>query len=224
VTTVSVLDRELYSIADAARLLRIPASTLAWWLDGGERQGRRYPPVLREELQPGSLVTWAEFVEARLLRGYRNAGVPLQNIRPFIDSVRERLRTPYPLVHYKPYVDQKQLVYDLQRDTRLDPRLYLVRPGEGDQLQFAPPVLDFLRVVDFDETHDVASRIRPLGKDSRLAIDPDLRFGQPQIDGVRADAIAELAEAESVTAAAAEWGISEQDVWDALRWQERSAA
>ena len=222
--TVSVLDRQLYSTADAARLLGVPASTLSWWLDGAERQGRRYPPVLRVEPRPGSLVTWAEFVEARLLRGYRRAGVPLQNIRPFIDSVRERLGTPYPLAHYRPYVEDRQLVYDLQRDTQLDERLYLVRPGEGDQLQLAPPVEEFLRVVDFDEANDVVSRIRPLGKASRLAIDPEVRFGQPQIGGVRADAIAETAAAESVRAAATEWGVSERDVQDALRWQERSAA
>jgi hypothetical protein len=221
---VSILDRELYSTADAARLLDVPASTLAWWLDGGERRGRPYPPVLRREPRPGSLVTWAEFVEARLLRGYRRAGVPLQNIRPFVDKVRERLGTPYPLAHYRPYVDDRQLVYDLQKDVKLDERLYLVRPGEGDRLQLAPPVLEFLKVVEFDEARDIVTRIRPLGKESRLAIDPDLRSGQPQIGGVRADVIAETALVESVPAAATEWEISEDDVRDALRWQERKAA
>jgi hypothetical protein len=222
--TLSVLDRELYSTADAARLLDVTPSTLAWWLEGGERGGRKYPSVLRADPRPGSLVTWAEFVEARLLRGYRRAGVPLQSIRPFIDRVRDRLATPYPLAHYRPYVDDRQLVYDLQRDVDLDERLYLVRPGEGDQLQLAPPVVEFLKVVDFDEAHDLIRRIRPLGKGSRLAMDPELRFGQPQIGGVRADAIAEIANAESVTAAARAWEISEQDVRDALRWLERSAA
>jgi hypothetical protein len=32
-----ILDRELYSEAEAARLLRLAPSTLHWWLEGGER-------------------------------------------------------------------------------------------------------------------------------------------------------------------------------------------
>lgn len=219
---ISVLDRELYTTADAARLLDVPAATLAWWLDGGIRRGRTYDPVLREEPRPGSLVTWAEFVEARLLRGYRKAGVPLQNIRPFIARVRDRLGVPYPLAHYRPFIDDRQLVYDLQRDVDLDKRLYFVRPGEGDQLQWAPAVEDFLRVVEFD--HDLAARIRPFGPASHLALDPQVRFGQPQIGGIRAEVIAETAEAEGVEEAAEAWELPLDDVRDALRWQRRAAA
>jgi uncharacterized protein (DUF433 family) len=193
--------------------------------------GRRRPagdahdPVLREEATVGSLVTWAEFVEARLLREYRKAGVPLQHIRPFIRRVRERLGVPYPLAHYRPYIDdQRQLVYDLQQDVDLDERLYLVRPGAGDQLQLAPAVERFLKVVEFDPEHDIVARILPFGSASRLAIDPEREFGQPQIAGVRADVIAETAEAESIAAAAVAWDIDEQDVRDALRWQHRAVA
>jgi hypothetical protein len=33
--TTSVLEREMFSEAEGARLLRVPQSTLHWWLDGG---------------------------------------------------------------------------------------------------------------------------------------------------------------------------------------------
>jgi uncharacterized protein (DUF433 family) len=222
---LTVLHRPLYTTADAAHLVGVPSTTLAWWLDGGVRQGKRYDAVLREVASAGALVSWAEFVEARLLREYRKAGVPLQHIRPFIRRVRERMAVPYPLAHYRPYIDDaRQLVYDLQQDVELDERLYLVRPGAGDQLQLAPAVERFLKVVEFDPEHDVVARIRPLGGASRLAIDPEREFGQPQIGGVRADVIAETAEAESVAAAAVAWDVREQDVRDALRWQHRTAA
>lgn len=46
---VSVLDREMYSEAEAARLLRVAQSTLHYWLDGGTRRGRQYKPVIRAE-------------------------------------------------------------------------------------------------------------------------------------------------------------------------------
>jgi len=220
---IAVLDRPLYTTADAARLLDMPPATLAWWLDGGVRSERVYEPVLRETPRTNSLVTWAEFVEARLLRGYRKAGVPLQSIRPFIARIREQFGIPYPLAHYRPLIDQQQLVYDLQRDVDLDERLYLVRPGDGDQLQLAPPVEEFLRTVDLDEDK-VVTRVRPFGDESPLAIDPQVRFGQPQIRGVRAEVIAETADAEGEAAAAEAWDLSIEDVRDAVRWQHRRAA
>jgi hypothetical protein len=37
---VSVLDQEMYTEAEAARLLRVPQSTLNYWLEGGTRRGR----------------------------------------------------------------------------------------------------------------------------------------------------------------------------------------
>ena len=54
-----ILDRELYSEAEAARLLRLAPSTLHWWLEGGERRGRAYRPVLRVEPTGSRSVSWA---------------------------------------------------------------------------------------------------------------------------------------------------------------------
>lgn len=34
--TTTVLDQEMFSEAEAARLLPVPQSTLHWWLDGGQ--------------------------------------------------------------------------------------------------------------------------------------------------------------------------------------------
>ena len=68
------IGRYLERAEQTARLIDVPPTTLTWWLDGAVRQGKRYDPVLREEAMVGSLVTWAEFVEARLLREYRKAG------------------------------------------------------------------------------------------------------------------------------------------------------
>jgi hypothetical protein len=66
--STTVLEREMSSEAEAARLLRVPQSTLHWWLDGGIYRNRSYRPVIRTEPTSGRSVTWAEFVEAGLLR------------------------------------------------------------------------------------------------------------------------------------------------------------
>ena len=59
----TVLDREVYSEAEAARLLRVPQSTLRYWLDGGNRAGRQHRPVIRLSARGDRAVTWAEFVD-----------------------------------------------------------------------------------------------------------------------------------------------------------------
>ena len=53
--TVSVLEREMFSEPEAARLLRVPQSTLNYWLEGGVRRDKTYKPVIRPEPLGGRL-------------------------------------------------------------------------------------------------------------------------------------------------------------------------
>ena len=65
---IAVLDQALYSIGEAARLLEIVPSRLRRWLEGARVRGVSYPPVIRRRPTGSGDVTWAEFVEAGLLR------------------------------------------------------------------------------------------------------------------------------------------------------------
>lgn len=140
---VVTLERPLYSYAEAARLLDLSPTTLRWWLEGSVRGGTAYPPVIRSEPTGVDVVTWGEFVEARLLKGYRQKRVPLQKMRPFIEEMRAKLDVAYPLAHCRPLVDpaRRKLVYDLQIETNL-PRDVLgrVRGGADGTGSADPPV------------------------------------------------------------------------------------
>lgn len=59
----------MYTEAEAGRLLGLAQSTLHYWLEGGERRGKAYRPVIRLEPRGVRTVSWAEFVEAGLLPG-----------------------------------------------------------------------------------------------------------------------------------------------------------
>jgi hypothetical protein len=97
VMTASVLDREMFSEAEASRILRVPQSTLHWWLNGGMYGNRKYRPVIRTEPTSGRSVTWAEFVESGLLREYRRTHkVALSELRIVIDRLRDEYGTPIP--------------------------------------------------------------------------------------------------------------------------------
>lgn len=115
---VVVLDREVYSMSQAARLLGIQPATLRRWIDGYTRSGITYAPVIRPEQTGNDSVTWGEFVEAGYLRecSVRHR-VSLQQLRPVVQMLRGRLGVPYPLAHAKPYVANRDLVLEVQEET-----------------------------------------------------------------------------------------------------------
>jgi len=215
----------MYSEAAAARLLRVPQRTLNYWLDGGERHGRTYRPVIRVEPRgAGASVTWAEFIEAGLLREYRRThGVPMAELRYFIDLIRDRTGIPYPLAHQRPFVSSRQLVMEAQEEAQLDPEFCLVATVRG-QLLLTPAADAFLKRVTWED--DVAAAFRPHDDPrSPVRIEPDTRFGRPAVRGISTDALWEHAQAgENADEIAGEFGIAPADVRWALAYETSARA
>jgi hypothetical protein len=81
-------------MSQAARLLGLRTDGLRRWIDGYERRGKIYPPVIRDRTTGVDTVTWGEFVEAGYLREYRAKQVSLRYLRP-IGRLRDRLNVRY---------------------------------------------------------------------------------------------------------------------------------
>ena len=223
-TNLSVLDREMYAEADAARLLKVAPSTLHYWLEGGERRGRVYQPILRVEPRGERSITWAEFVEAALLREYRRTlNVPMAELRAFIDLLRDRYGVPYPLADRRPYVADRQLVLQAQDDSGLAPEYCLVAVVR-DQLILTPASDAFLRRVTWEG--DLAAGWRP-HEDARspVLMAPDVRFGRPAIKGISTEAIWEHNDVgEDPQEIADAFGLTVDDVHWALAYETSARA
>jgi len=210
--SVTILDREMYTEAAAARLLRVAPSTLHWWLEG---RPPRYRPVIRVEPTGSRNVTWAEFVEAGLLRSYRrDHDVPLKELRDFIDRLRDEYQVPYPLADRRPYVGSgRQLLIDLQDRSQLDPEFCLVAVANGQVVLTAPGEEFFERV---DWSGDQPAGWRPHEDPaSPVRINPLVRFGQPAVGGISTEAIAgELDGGASAEEVAEDFGLG----IDVVRW------
>jgi uncharacterized protein (DUF433 family) len=181
--TTTVLDREMYAEPHAARLLRVAPGTLHYWLEGGTQRGKTYKPVIRERATGSKSVTWAEFVEAGLLRQYRrDLNVPMVELRAFIDSLRQRLGVPYPLAHAKPYVSGRELVMEAQDEAGLSSDYVLVAEARGQYI-LSPAAQNFFDRVTW-AGDDVASWRPDDRPDSPVVIDPDVRFGAPSVGGI----------------------------------------
>ncbi len=103
----------MYAEAEAARLLNVAHSTLHYWSRAGPGAAARCTDrsSLKSRREQSAAVTWAEFVEAGLLRQYRRElEVPLPELRAFIDLLRERFDVPYPLAGRRPYASGQALV------------------------------------------------------------------------------------------------------------------
>jgi uncharacterized protein (DUF433 family) len=202
----------MYTEAAAASLLRVAQSTLHWWLEGRLPD---YRPVIREVPTGSRVVTWAEFVEAGLLRSYRREhAVPLRKLRDFIDGAREQFGLPYPLADRRPYVGPgRDLLIDLQNRSQLDPEFCLVAIANGQTVLTAPGE-EFFERVDWVENEPVAWRPHD-DPASLVRINPLVRFGSPEVRGISTEAIAgELDAGASVEEVAADFGID----LEAVRW------
>lgn len=222
---VTVLDREIYDEVLASQILRVPQSTLHWWLEGGERRGRQYEPVLRVAPTGSRTVTWGEFVEARYLREYRRKLlVPLPELRAFIAVLREKVGVTYPLATARPWVGPgRRLLLEAEREAGLDPDLWpCVEPATGAVPLLLPGAQAFYDRVEFEDAEDgVALRVWPLGRHERLVIDPTVRFGQPAIKGIPTEALAgQVRAGDSIEAVAEDFDLSLDDVMAALRYEQ----
>lgn len=218
-STVTVLERKIYSEAEAARLLRVPKSTLNYWLEGGERRGKTYKPVIRPEPLGGHPdVTWAEFIEAGLLRAYRRHQVPMAELRDFIDRLRDNYGTPYPLAHHRPFVADRKLLRKLQDAAHLEADFALVAEVSG-QLILTPASESFFLRVQWEG--DVAAGWRPHEDPySPVRIFPNMRFGRPAVSGISTEILWEHVEAgEDIGEVAEGFELSVDEVRWALAYE-----
>jgi len=213
----TVLEREMYTEAGAARLLRVAPATLHYWLEGRPRGTKTYKPVIRSEPTGSNRVTWAEFVEAGLLRQYRRAhNVPMVELRNFIESLRQGLGVPYPLAHARPFVSGHKLVIEAQAKARLDVDFALVAQV-GGQYILTPAAQAFYDRVSWEG--DVAARWRPdANEHSPVGLDPAVRFGAVSVGGISTSILreqdlagedeADLADTFGLTIAQVQWALA----------------
>ena len=228
----------LYGIGEAAGYLAVPRSTLATWAYGYERRRPgtsvfRADPVItavRPERPDEPAVPFIGLAEAYALTAFRKAGVPMQRIRPAIDVLAQELGLQHALASRRLYTDGAEVLYDYAQHAGDTPEgesareLVVVR---NNQRVFNEVVDLYLRRIDF-ASDGYAQLIRlPQYQAAEVTVDPDHAFGRPRFThgGASVDDVIDLFRAgEPVDAVADEFGLSRDEVEDAIRVVTRAAA
>jgi uncharacterized protein (DUF433 family) len=181
--------------------------------------------VIRSERTEDETVAWGEFVETRLLAGYRARGVSLPRLRPAVQRLRDELGTSYPLAAARLYLDVAghELVMRIQVETDVDRSLRLVVVRSG-QLVLAEPAQAFADRAVWSGHERLVTALRTENDTPDVRIDPLRQTGQPVIRSVPTAVLAEGFRAgEDVGVLADLYELSADQVLQAIRYEMRTA-
>jgi uncharacterized protein (DUF433 family) len=217
-------DSSAYTLAEAARYLRLPAATLRSWVLGrqyptAEGSGE-FPPLMRPASRRPPLLSFANLIEAHVLRSLRTEhGVPVKALRSALGYAEKELG-----------IDRLLLRPELRTDAG---KVFLERYGKlielsaSGQLAMRRLFDEHLKRVEWDSSKFPA-RLYPFlwtaapSEERPIVIDPRIAFGRPVVQrkGVSTSAIAERIDAgETVQDIAADYDLGPSEVEQAILYE-----
>lgn len=220
---INLRDQPAYSLAEAARYLKLPAATLRSWV-----VGRAYPkgesvatfrPLLKPARKHPPLLSFYNLIEAHVLRSLRTEhGVAIRELRRAIAYAERTLKIERLLLNKdlrthagEVFLDEYGKLISLSTSGQIAMRRMLeehLKRVEWDQWQFPVRLYPYVSAEPTTE--------RP------IAIDPDIAFGRPIVirAGVSTEAIAGRIDAgETVEALAEDYDLKPEEIEEAVLYE-----
>jgi uncharacterized protein (DUF433 family) len=220
---INLRDQPAYSLAEAARYLKLPAATLRSWV-----VGRAYPkgesvatfrPLLKPARKHPPLLSFYNLIEAHVLRSLRTEhGVAIRELRRAIAYAERTLKIERLLLNKdlrthagEVFLDEYGKLISLSTSGQIAMRRMLeehLKRVEWDQWQFPVRLYPYVSAEPTTE--------RP------IAIDPDIAFGRPVVirAGVSTEAIAGRIDAgETVEALAEDYDLKPEEIEEAVLYE-----
>jgi uncharacterized protein (DUF433 family) len=171
----------LYTQAEAARYVDMPVTTFRDWVKPLRgRSGRPMVSSFRSAVPGQPTVPFIGLAEAMFLSALRRAGVPMQQIRPALAVVEDRIGVAHALASRRLFALGPQLLWEVSAAGELgaDQRRALIVLRDG-QYVFREVVERYLRRIEYADD-EYAARLRPPQYEvADVLIDPEINFGVP---------------------------------------------
>lgn len=222
----SLIGLGLYSPADAARLIGVPATKLTRWLKGYGSGNRAHPALWKRQIEAidgGLYLGFLDLVQSRMAAAFIEAGLSPQKVRHALVLARDLIENEHPFATSRFKTDGRTLLLEALTDTEEDrPLVDLFKRGQYVMRNVIEPSL---KGIDFET--DIAVRWWPKGRANDIVLDPKRQFGQPIIDsfGVPTAVLRAAVLAEgSVTKAAEMYRVTPEAVRRAVDFERGLAA
>jgi|SRR5690348_8296485 len=212
------LELPLYGFAEAAKYLRLPKTTLEYWVHGT----KRIPAIIRAAGEHPRSLSFMNLLECHMLSALKNDyNLRMPKIRKALVQLQERSLYRHPLVEEPLYTNRVDIIH-----REIDKFINLNKPG-----QYVNPdlLLHFERIEkDSKGLLKFFPFVMGRTKDEPrfIVINPAVGFGKPVISGtgISTAVIASRFNArDSIGDLAAEYGLQERQIEEAIRWESRTS-
>ncbi len=164
----------IYSLPEAARLLRVSTSKLTNWANGYTYQ-RKYDrgekaAVLQTDRNYPRVLNFRELFELMAVREFRKLGVQLEDLRRAAQRLAATLGTEYPFASEKMFLNGRQLVAEQGEG------LISLSTGQlvMQDIELLKPELEF--------RDGLVARWHPGTGEGSVVLDPEIKFGDPILE------------------------------------------
>jgi uncharacterized protein (DUF433 family) len=229
---MELLGTGIYSLYQAARLVKAEPRAVRRWLKGYARNYRgervRSEPLWHTQLEgqelPGDVIGFRDLLELRMVAAFVRHGVDLKVIRATVEAATQNFGTRYPLTNQKFLTDGKRIFLAAIEQATGESRMIDVLKK---QFVFADIIKPSL-YAGIEYGSDGARRWYPEARRKVIVLDPGLQFGTPVIAevGIPTDTLhaSYLAEGGDAAMVARVFGITPKMVAAAVNFEERLAA
>lgn len=221
----NLVGRGIYSIPEAARLIKINPVQIHRWLRGhtytyhGEEHTSL--PVVTADISPidsSFALSFLDLIEMRFIKAFRDYRISLRTIRIASQKAQELLGRAHPFSSHQFRTDGRTILAQIESEID-DPKLLDLLT---DQYKFKEVISPYLfKGIEFSED-DFAQRWWWPGFHKRIVIDPARCFGQPIVskEGVPTSILASMYIAEDSVEKVARWfEVEEKSVIAAIDFE-----
>ncbi len=225
-TTINIdpRDQAAYTLAEAARYLKLASATLRAWVTGRPYPkaggvGRFQPLIRPPQLQPPILSFW-NLIEAHVVRSLRtDHGVSVKALRQALEYAERSLEIERLFLRKELRTDAGQMFLDRYGQ--------LINLSASGQLAMRHLFDEHLKRVEWDEWQFPVRLYPFVSGETRtaerpIAIDPKIAFGRPVVVrmGISTGTIAERIDAgETVQELASDYGLSPPEIEQAVLYE-----